>query len=119
MAVISPDNHGLRLAVRYAVLVLIAVIFIFPLIFMVMSSLKPAQQLLADTSSLRAFLPVGDISLDNYAAAFRRAPVSPIHMPVSPFRRGRKYAPPTSGWKPIPVSGMANMVRSPATRCEP
>jgi len=75
MAAISSDNHGLRLGVRYAVLVLIAIIFIFPLIFMLMSSLKPDQQLLTDTASLRAFLPVGDISLQNYTAAFERAPV--------------------------------------------
>ena len=61
---------------RYALLILGAAIFIFPLLFMVMSSLKPGPQLLADTSSLRAFLPVGDISLDNYVAAFRRAPVA-------------------------------------------
>ena len=76
MSTISADNHGLRLAVRYAVLILIAIIFIFPLVFMLMSSLKPDQQLLQDTSSLRAFLPVGDVSLDNYAAAFQRAPVA-------------------------------------------
>jgi multiple sugar transport system permease protein len=75
MAHISSDNHGLRLIVRYAVLILIAIIFVFPLVFMVMSSLKPDQQLLADTASLRAFLPVGDISLENYSAAFKRAPV--------------------------------------------
>lgn len=75
MAAISSDNHGLRLVVRYTVLGLIAVIFIFPLIFMLMSSLKPDQQLLTDTGSLAAFLPVGNISLDNYFAAFRRAPV--------------------------------------------
>ncbi len=75
MAALTPDNHGLRLIVRYAVLVLIAVIFVFPLVFMLVSSLKPDQQLLADTSSLRAFLPVGDISLNNYVAAFDRAPV--------------------------------------------
>ena len=31
--------------------------------------------MLADTASLRAFLPVGDISFDNYTAAFKRAPV--------------------------------------------
>jgi multiple sugar transport system permease protein len=73
---VSVDNHGLRLAVRYAVMGLIAVIFVFPLVFMVMSSLKPDQQLLSDTASLRAFLPVGDISLDNYWAAFKRAPVA-------------------------------------------
>lgn len=75
MSAISPDNQGLRLAVRYAVLVLIAIIFVFPLVFMVMSSLKPDQQLLADTSSLRAFLPVGDVGLSNYTAAFERAPI--------------------------------------------
>jgi multiple sugar transport system permease protein len=75
MAAIASDNRGLRLAVRYTVLGLIAVIFIFPLIFMLMSSLKPDQQLLSDTGSLAAFLPVGDISLDNYFDAFKRAPV--------------------------------------------
>jgi len=75
MSMISADNHGLRLATRYAVLSLIAVVFIFPLVFMVMSSLKPDQQLLEDSGNLRAFLPVGDISLNNYFAAFERAPV--------------------------------------------
>jgi multiple sugar transport system permease protein len=60
---------------RYLPLLLVAVIFIFPLIFMLMSSLKPDMQLLTDTGSLRAFLPVGDISLNNYFAAFQRAPV--------------------------------------------
>ena len=59
MAMISADNRGLRLATRYAVLGLIAVIFIFPLVFMLMSSFKPDQQLLQDASNLRAFLPVG------------------------------------------------------------
>ena len=76
MAVIDPSNRGLRLVARYAVLVLIAVIFVFPLVFMLVSSLKPDAQLLADTGGLRAFLPVGDISLHNYAAAFDRAPVA-------------------------------------------
>jgi multiple sugar transport system permease protein len=75
MAAIANDNHGLRLVVRYAVLVLIAAIFIFPLVFMVMSSFKPDQQLLTDTRSFRAFLPVGDMSLNNYFDAFKRAPV--------------------------------------------
>lgn len=76
MAAITADNHGLRLVTRYVVLTLIAIIFIFPLIFMVMSSFKPDLQLLRDTSNMRAFLPVGDISLDNYRAAFQRAPIA-------------------------------------------
>ncbi|WP_159585299.1 MULTISPECIES: carbohydrate ABC transporter permease [Chelativorans] len=75
MATISRDNRGLRLAVRYLVLVLVALVFAFPLVFMIVSSLKPTAQLLSDTSSLRAFLPVGDISLSNYTAAFQRAPI--------------------------------------------
>jgi multiple sugar transport system permease protein len=60
---------------RYALLIVVAFIFVFPLVFMVMSSLKPDLQLLTDTESIRAFLPVGDISLDNYYATFQRAPV--------------------------------------------
>ena len=75
MAETTADNRGLRLALRYAVLTLIAAIFSFPLIFMVMSSLKPSDQLLNDAHSFRALLPVGDISLNNYYAAFQRAPV--------------------------------------------
>jgi len=42
---------------------------------MIVSSFKPNLQLLRDTSSLRAFLPVGDISLNNYVEAFERAPI--------------------------------------------
>ena len=72
---VNPDNYGPRLFVRYLVLCLIALIFVFPLVFMINSSFKPDSQLLADTSSLRAFLPVGDISFNNYFGAFRRAPV--------------------------------------------
>ncbi|OWY13596.1 sugar ABC transporter permease [Thioclava sp. F34-6] len=75
MSVIGSDNRNLRLGVRYLVLILIALIFVLPLLFMVMSSFKPSDELLRDTSSLRAFLPVGQLSLDNYSGAFERAPV--------------------------------------------
>ena len=61
---------------RYLPLIIVALIFIFPLEFMIMSSFKPGPQLLADTNSFRAFLPVGDLSFDNYFAAFKRAPVA-------------------------------------------
>jgi multiple sugar transport system permease protein len=33
-------------------------------------------QILQDSSSLRAFLPVGEISFQNYFDAFNRAPVA-------------------------------------------
>lgn len=77
-SVLPPQRwrKGAVLALRYALLVVVALIFAFPIVFMLVSSLKPDLQLLNDTSSLRAFLPVGDISLDNYFAAFKRAPVA-------------------------------------------
>lgn len=65
----------ISLLVRYALLIAIALIFVLPLLFMIMSSLKPDQQLLRDTASLRAFLPVGDLSLNNYNNAFNRVPL--------------------------------------------
>ena len=68
-------RQRLILSLRYTLLVLIAAIFIFPIVFMAASSLKPDLQLLRDTASLRAFLPVGDISLNNYAEAFERVPI--------------------------------------------
>ncbi len=64
------------LALRYLLLCWIALIFVFPVIFMFVSSLKPDLQLLRDSASLRAFLPIGDISFDNYFAAFERAPIA-------------------------------------------
>ncbi|MBL0885699.1 carbohydrate ABC transporter permease [Myceligenerans indicum] len=59
----------------YTTLTALAVFFLFPLVFMFVSSLKPDGQILTDVTSLRAFLPVGDISLDNYAGVFDRVPV--------------------------------------------
>ncbi|HSO69711.1 MAG TPA: carbohydrate ABC transporter permease [Arachnia sp.] len=58
----------------YIPMVILAVIFLFPLIFMFVSSLKPDAQILADVDNIRAFLPVGDISLANYTGVFERVP---------------------------------------------
>jgi multiple sugar transport system permease protein len=59
---------------RLALMVFLAFFFLFPVVFMLVSSLKPDQQLLADTGSIQAFLPVGSISLDNYFGVFERVP---------------------------------------------
>ena len=58
----------------YIPMAILAVIFMFPLIFMFVSSLKPDAQILADVDNIRAFLPVGDISFTNYADVFERVP---------------------------------------------
>ncbi|MEV6236576.1 carbohydrate ABC transporter permease [Lentzea sp. NPDC051838] len=53
----------------------LAVFFLFPLVFMFVSSLKPDGQILSDVGGWRAFLPVGDISFRNYSGVFDRVPV--------------------------------------------
>ncbi len=76
MATMTYDTrHKLIISLRYTLLILISAIFIFPIVFMVVSSLKPDLQLLRDSGSLRAFLPIGDISLNNYAKAYDRVPM--------------------------------------------
>ncbi|MFD6446990.1 carbohydrate ABC transporter permease [Promicromonospora sp. NPDC060204] len=52
----------------------LVVFFAFPILFMLVSSLKPDLQIFADLGSWRAFLPVGDVSLDNYIGVFDRVP---------------------------------------------
>ena len=61
---------------RYLLLSLLALIFLFPIVFMLVSSLKPDFQILQDSASLRAFLPLGDLSFDNYREAFQRVPTA-------------------------------------------
>ncbi len=80
---ISPEdklgrNRRLRgagsAAGQYLVLLLLAFTFIFPLVFMIVSSFKASNtQIFADLRSVRAFLPVGEISLDNYRSVFQNS----------------------------------------------
>jgi multiple sugar transport system permease protein len=65
---------GLRRAGGNLVRILLVGFFAFPLVFMFMSSLKPDEQIFADLSSIKAFLPVGDISLKNYTGVFQTVP---------------------------------------------
>lgn len=76
MTAVAPASRESRRVglLRVVVMIALALFFLFPIVFMLVSSLKPNQQLLSDTGSLRAFLPVGDISLNNYAGVFERVP---------------------------------------------
>jgi multiple sugar transport system permease protein len=65
-----------RRLIGYLPMVLLAAFFLFPLVFMFVSSLKPDAQILSDVDSVQAFLPVGDISLQNYTGVFERVPVA-------------------------------------------
>lgn len=55
---------------------LLGVVFAFPVVFLLVSSLKPDAQILDDLHSWRAFAPVGNVSLDNYAAVFDTVPAA-------------------------------------------
>ncbi len=56
--------------------ILLALAAVFPIIFMLVSSLKPDTQIFGDMSSVAAFLPIGNISFDNYTAVFDRVPAA-------------------------------------------
>ncbi len=58
---------------QYAINFLLAGFFLFPLLFMIVSSFKSNDQIFSDLRSLRAFLPVGTLSLANYEAVFTRS----------------------------------------------
>jgi multiple sugar transport system permease protein len=73
MAALQKKSPALTFG-RYLAMAGLAAFFLFPMVFMLMSSLKPDEQLLRDTNSLRAFLPVGDLSLANYLGVFDRVP---------------------------------------------
>ena len=70
----SRRDRGLGTVGGYIGRTVLALFFAFPIVFMFVSSLKPDDQIFADLSSLRAFLPVGHISLDNYRDVFDRVP---------------------------------------------
>jgi multiple sugar transport system permease protein len=61
--------------VQYAVNLLLVLAFIFPLLFMVSASLKPSNDaIFADLQSIRGFLPVGALTLNNYVTVFQVSP---------------------------------------------
>jgi multiple sugar transport system permease protein len=71
----KPGEH--RSAWRvYLPMVLMSLFFLFPVVFMVVSSFKPDTQIFEDLDGLEAFLPVGDISFTNYNGVFDRVPAA-------------------------------------------
>jgi multiple sugar transport system permease protein len=70
------SEQGRRsIVVQYVLMILLAAFFLFPLVYMYVSSLKPDDAVLANSSSLAAFLPTPFNGLANYADAIERANV--------------------------------------------
>ena len=58
---------------QYAALIFFVYIFLFPMVFMIIASLKGNEfQIVKDMSSIKAFLPYGEIGLQNYFDVFNR-----------------------------------------------
>ena len=66
--------------ILFASMVGLAVLFLFPLVYMVSSSLKPDDQVLANSQSLEAFLPIPFAGAENYVDAFERAQFPRVFM---------------------------------------
>jgi multiple sugar transport system permease protein len=56
----------------YLLMIILALMFLTPFVFMVVGSLKAPERVLAEGNSWRAFIPT-DITFANYGEAFRRA----------------------------------------------
>ncbi len=71
-------RHRLRrqvtLAIDYGIMIGLAVFFLFPIVFMVVSSFKPEKVIFDDLKTITwAFIP-REITLENYTSVFRRVP---------------------------------------------
>lgn len=58
---------------QYAVMVIAALFFLFPLVYMVVSSFKQDSAVLSSADSLEAFSPAPSVGLENYRDAIDRA----------------------------------------------
>jgi multiple sugar transport system permease protein len=64
-------KKGIRLGLNYLLMTILSIFFLFPIIFMLVSSIKNNEtQVLMDMSTLYAFVPRGEIGVQNYYDVF-------------------------------------------------
>ena len=73
-------RHRVRAVLLLIAKLVLVLVFGLPLLFLIISSFKPDIQIFADLGSLRAFLPVGDLTLENYVGVFERVPFAQFIM---------------------------------------
>ncbi|MBQ9326830.1 MAG: carbohydrate ABC transporter permease [Clostridia bacterium] len=56
----------------YVLYVAVAILFLAPLVFLFVSSLKDETQLISDMTTMKAFIPYGKMGLDNYVQVFEK-----------------------------------------------
>lgn len=69
------SRNNISIILNYVILIIIAVFFLFPVIFMFVSSVKNNEtQIIRDMSNIKAFIPYGEIGLKNYFDVFQQMP---------------------------------------------
>lgn len=64
-------RKAIRSGFTYLVMIILAIIFLFPIVFMLITSIKVDElQILSDISTLYAFLPRGELGFENYRDVF-------------------------------------------------
>ncbi|WP_319478406.1 carbohydrate ABC transporter permease [Marispirochaeta aestuarii] len=68
-------RKNLLKSITYFLMIILAFYFLFPTVFMVVSSLKTDElQLLSDMSGLKGFIPAGEVGLRNFRFVFQEMP---------------------------------------------
>ncbi|MGD8683747.1 MAG: carbohydrate ABC transporter permease [Chloroflexota bacterium] len=65
-------EHLRRSVIAYGVLIILALFFLFPIAFMVVGAFKEDTSVIADSGSLRAFIPDPFVGLENFQQAAER-----------------------------------------------
>ena len=70
----KPFRFYVNRTLNYGCLSLLAIFFLFPIVFMIVSSFKPQKMIFDDLQTVtRAFIP-HDVTLENYQTVFNRVP---------------------------------------------
>mgnify|MGYP000803682275 FL=1 len=72
MKVENKTKKTVTSALFYVLYIALAVIFLAPLLFLFVSSVKSETQLVSDMATLKAFIPYGNLTLENYVAVFEK-----------------------------------------------
>jgi len=68
-------RKNLSMILNYSLLIVVALFFLFPIVFMFVSSIKNNEtQIIRDMSSISAFIPYGELGLKNYFDVFKQMP---------------------------------------------
>jgi len=68
-------SKNISTTLNYLLLIVVALFFLFPIVFMFVSSIKNNEtQIIRDMSSISAFIPYGDLGLKNYFDVFKQMP---------------------------------------------